>query len=153
MAVTQTIVAYQIQANGLLLPVYAQTDGVANVAGSIPYQVVNGVLVPVSATQPLPVTSTAPPIKGFGNYTLTANASLALSNVTTGPNSATWPTTPGLVFVTNTGANPAFIAPLGGTAAAATCIPLQPGQSYGFSSPVSGMTAISTLGTTLSLAW
>lgn len=152
MAVTQTIVYYQIQASGLLLPVYAQNDGVANVVGSIPYQVVGGVLVPVSATQPLPVTSTAPPIRGFGNLTLT-NASAALSGVTTGPNSAAWPTAPGLVFVTNTGLNPAFIAPLGGVAVAATCIPLQPGQSYGFSSPVSGMTAISTLGTTLSIAW
>ena len=74
MPVNQTVVEYQINANGLLLPVYAQTDGSANVVGSIPYQVVNGVFVPVSSAAPLPVAqlnqtgTLSIPVTGLGHF-------------------------------------------------------------------------------------
>lgn len=101
----------------------------------------------------LTVTSTTPPIVGFGGLTLAANTSTALSTVSLGPTSAAWPGSPGLVFVLNTGPNPASFAALGGTAAVANCIPVLAGGSYGFFKPSTAMTGFSTLGTTLIIQW
>ena len=93
-------------------------------------------------------------ITGFGTLAAT-NASALLSTITTGPNSAVWPTTTGLIYVKNSGlsAGIAYVCPLGGTCTAATGIPLEAGASYGFYKPATTMTVISASTSSVTAQW
>ena len=98
--------------------------------------------------------NTPNPVTGFGTLALT-NASTALSTMTAGPNSAAWPTTPGMMYVINdaTSAGTMYVCPLGGVCTVANGLPLLQGQSYGFYKPATAMTAIAVSTATVKLQW
>jgi hypothetical protein len=68
-------------------------------------------------------------LNGFGILAV-STSSVTLSELTAGPNGQTFPTNIYTVTVYNAGAGNLFLAPLGGTAAAATCLPIAPGGSW-----------------------
>ena len=110
--------------------------------------------LPFAASAQQTVATVPIPVSGFGTVSAT-NASALLSTLTTGPNSAVWPTTTGLIYVKNSGlsAGVAYVCPLGGTCTAATGIPLEAGASYGFYKPATTMTVISASTSSVSAQW
>jgi hypothetical protein len=91
---------------------------------------------------------------GFGKLAVT-NASTLVSTLTTGPNSAAWPTTPGIVDIANDGtsADTVWVCPLGGTCSAANGIPVPIGGSWRFTKPATTMTVFSTGGATIRIVF
>ena len=83
-------------------------------------------------------------VAGFGTLAATT-ASVAVSSMTLGPNSATWPPSQATnVFVINaaSSAGNLYVCPLGGTCSATNGIPIVPGASYGFARPAASMTVV-----------
>ena len=111
---------------------------------------------PIGPGNPLPTgaSSSAAAVTGFGTLSAT-NASTLLSTLTTGPNSAVWPTVPGMVYVINASnsAGIVYACPLGGTCVAATGIPIAPGGWYGFYKPATAMTVIAATTASVSAQW
>jgi hypothetical protein len=91
------------------------------------------------------VSSVGPGIAGFAKLSLT-NASTLLSTATVGPGSATWPTVPAVVDVTNdpASADTIYACPTGSTptCTTATGIPIYVGQTFRFTRPSTTMTLI-----------
>lgn len=108
-----------------------------NDAGAIPVFQVSPSGAPVVAAD------AAVGITGFGKLALT-NASTLLSTMTLGPNSADWPSTPGVVDIQNDAASAdvIYVCPLGGTCSAANGIPILVGGSFRFTIPATVMTVI-----------
>lgn len=109
---------------------------------------------PASASQPCPITvgGTTAPVKGFGNLTGTG-ASALLSTLTTGPNSAAWPTTPGQVYVIATGGT-GYVCPEGGTCSATNGIPIGGiVAGWGFNAPSTNMTVYGASSVTFTAQW
>jgi hypothetical protein len=75
--------------------------------------------------------------------------------MTADPNSAAWPTVPGMMLVINdaTSAGTIYVCPLGGTCTVANGIPLLAGQSYGVYKPATAMTAIAASTATVKMQW
>jgi hypothetical protein len=98
-------------------------------------------------------TATVPQVKGFGSLSAT-NSSVALSTLTTGPNSAGWPTSPGMVFVSNSSASAGliYVCPLAGSCNT-TGIQIAPGGAYGFYQPSTSMTVIAASTATVGAQW
>lgn len=93
-------------------------------------------------------------VTGFGTLSAT-NSSAALSTLTTGPNSAVWPTTPGVLNIVNSpsSAGIAYLCPLAGTCSATVGIPVSPGFGYSFYQPVTTMTVFAASTATLVAQW
>ena len=93
-------------------------------------------------------------VGGFGVLSV-STSSLAISSCTAGPSSGSYPAVlpSGVVTVWNSAdsANNLYVAPLGGTASAATCIPLMPGQFQMFSLPSGVVPAVISGGTSTAL--
>lgn len=100
------------------------------------------------------ITTIPAAVTGFGTVAAT-NASALLSTLTAGPNSAVWPTTPGMVYVINSSASAGVvdICPLGGTCTAAVGVPIAPGGWYGFYKPATTMTIIASSTASVSAQW
>lgn len=119
-----------------------------------------GTFVPVSPTNPCPftgssgtITATPPAITGYGALTVGASSSTLLSTVTTSPDSAAWPTSPGYVVFWNTGSATAYYCPLGGPCSAAVGLPVPAGGSYGAYKISTNATAFSVGATAVTLQW
>lgn len=109
-----------------------------------------GHAVPISNTDTLPAST--PAISGFGRLSVTASA--LASTATVGPNSAAWPTSPGLViFTNNVGSATAYICPLAGACASTTGIPIWPGTSRGVNKPSTDATLVSDGTSTVIMTW
>lgn len=127
----------------------AQTFGTNNAAsgpGWLSYDNSGNLKVTGSAGGPVPQ------VTGFGTLAAT-NSSTLLSTLTTGPNSAAWPASPGQIYVINQSTSPIYICPLGGTCAAATGMEIMGGQAYGFYKPSMSMTVIAPSTATVQAQW
>ena len=99
-------------------------------------------------------------VGGFGVLSV-STSSLAISSCTAGPGSDSYPTGKplpnGSVTLWNSidSANNVNVAPLGGTAVAATCVPIAPGQAWTFSvgDSTTSPTVISSGSATLFVIW
>jgi hypothetical protein len=105
------------------------------------------------ASSMTPLATADPPVAGFGVVAAT-NASALLSTLTLGPNSAVWPTTPGILYVINSGASAGIVhvCPLAGTCVAAG-LPIAPGGYYKFNKPSTSMTIIADSTASVSAQW
>lgn len=88
-----------------------------------------------------PLITSPPGVTGFGTLAVTNSSALA-STMTAGPNSAVWPTVPGMLYVLNDAASNGslYVCPLGGTCSATVGLELVPGRSWGFNKPATTMT-------------
>lgn len=123
--------------------------GIANYDGN---QFSTAFPFPVTGTVATTPAATTPPIKGFGNLVGTG-ASAPLSTLTTGPNSAAWPTSPGMITVITTG-GVGYVCALGGTCSASAGIPI--GSSiagWSFYQPSTDMTVYAPIGVTFTAVW
>lgn len=95
-----------------------------------------------------------PGVTGFGTLAAT-NSSTLLSTITAGPNSAAWPTSPGQVWVLNSGlsADAIFVCPLGGTCSTTVGIRIPVGGGYGFYQPATAMTVFAVSTATVTAQW
>lgn len=100
------------------------------------------------------ITTTPPAVLGFGTLAVTNSSALA-SGATAGPNSAVWPTTPGMLYVLNDAASAGnlYVCPLGGTCSATVGLELTPGRSWGFYKPATTMTVFATTTATGQFTW
>lgn len=100
------------------------------------------------------ITTTPLAILGFGTLAVT-NASVLASTMTAGPNSAVWPTTPGMLYVLNDAASNGtlYVCPLGGTCSATVGLELVPGRSWGFYKPATTMTVFTPTTATAQFAF
>jgi hypothetical protein len=98
--------------------------------------------------------TTPPAILGFGTLAV-VNASALASTATAGPNSAVWPTAPGMLYVLNDAASNGnlYVCPLGGTCSATVGLELTPGRSWGFFKPATAMTVFATTTATGQFTW
>lgn len=126
------------------------TPSVANGSGVVPTE--GGTAV--TASNPLPVSNTPPAVTGYGTLAATA-ASTLLSTLTTGPNSAVWPTSPGQIWIANSGlsADAVFVCPLGGTCSATVGLRVPVGGGYGFYQPAPTMTVFAVSTATVTAQW
>jgi hypothetical protein len=100
--------------------------------------------------------ATVPAIHGFGTLSATA-ASTQLSTLTTGPNSAAWPTGTLIpqVYVINssTSAGIVYLCPLGGTCGTTVGIPIAAGSAYGVFAGSTAMTVYAASTATVVAQW
>lgn len=133
----------------LLAPAVAHAQSTAN-------QVTPGYLSTTGCSGGLPAcfvpTGGASPVKGFGTLAVTASSAL-VSTLTTGPNSAVWPTAPGMVQFINEGATVVFLCPLGGTCSTTTGIPMVAGSTLPIFNPSTSATAVDATTGTLVAQW
>lgn len=100
------------------------------------------------------ITTTPPAVLGFGTLAVTNSSALA-STMTAGPNSAVWPTVPGMLYVLNDAASNGtlYVCPLGGTCSATVGLELTPGRSWGFYKPATTMTVFTPTTATAQFAF
>lgn len=91
-------------------------------------------------------------IQGFGTLSV-GSASVLVSTLTTGPNSAAWPTKPGMVSFINEGSSVIYLCPLGGTCSATVGIPMAAGSTLPVFNPSTNATAFDASTGTLVAQW
>jgi hypothetical protein len=92
------------------------------------------------------------PVKGFGTLAVTTSSAL-VSTLTTGPNSAVWPTAPGMVTFINEGATVVYLCPLGGACTTSNGIPMAAGSTLPIFNPSTAATAVDATTGTLVAQW
>lgn len=141
----------------LASPSFAQTYGTGNTPsgpGWMSYDSNGNLRVTTSGGGSNATTTVSPAVTGFGTLAATA-ASTLLSTLTIGPNSAVWPTSPGQIWVANSGlsADAVFVCPLGGTCSATVGLRIPVGGGYGFYQPATTMTVFAVSTATVTAQW
>ena len=97
-------------------------------------------------------TGGAAPVSGFATLAVTASSAL-VSTATKGPNSANWPTAPGMVAFINAGSTVLFLCPLGGTCTTTAGIPIAVGATLSLFNPSTIATVVDATTGTLVAQW
>lgn len=100
----------------------------------------------------VPTAEGVAPVAGFGTMTVTASSTL-VSTLTTGPNSAAWPATPGLVRFINGGSSVIYLCPLGGTCSATVGIAIAASTTLPIFAPSTSATVFDATTGTLGVQW